>query len=1131
MDKPVLEFKNGDDIHFNYSNQLNLPPNSQEYSLSVKKKKKRKKKKSGTSGQSQQFSLGDATLNDPDADYPESRVIKLDSKGNVVVESLHDEYHTECMHSTHESAPVDVGESAQEFSLFHFNNDDERNFWTNLPQQEKSEIVNVDPHTIMEKFQQQIKTHRNMVAGDQKTTETVCNCTYCGRNTQYIEEELEGAYREYLDEIVDYIQSVKPDVLETMRHSDFEAKTLNSRTSPQQLDEIPKREISPRSDELNEKQTVLDTSNSKSSSKNTSLGHETLQLSPQELALAEKQDASSLSVFKDENRLRFKEMCEEGLRMEEELRSRLMFAKGLRKELMDRYKDTSKIPQYLLETLNFVDTTSPAIERSMELLSNLGDVFTGDVSEDKVLQASDEINVFAELILKNDGRSFVDIVETLMRQEKEKKRIEEVEDDNPELEHYALKSPADIDSILQNEGYSVRHSEPHSHVHNHADHHVSHNHHQNHHEHNLHHDQFHDDHDNNDHENNDHEDENNDEEEYASEYDDDYDYHHNHNCEHHDYDCHHDCDHDDHYAEESEDESDEESEYSKQKRIEEVRGFFMIQAVSLIRQKFREAYEKKISEDRTQKFIKELEAEENAKKEKELKKLKQKEKQKEKKRLQQLQKEEERKRKEAEELEKAAELKRKQEELRAEQMRRKEEIRLKKEEEKLRKIEALKKKELEHQKINEEKAAKQQEEERKKEAEEKAAKQKASELQEKLKSRKDLSKGITQLLESNANKEPSLEQLSVTAPSQLANDLTAPLSDPVTTNNHLLDQLYQARPRSASSTSSFTQSQQLSTLPGSIYSPTKQSPLKPPLEQSVYPSWGPESGANLLSLQLATQGNNCFSPFVDSATGYTDQWASNQIVDPFLNSKPVLGNRASASGSSVWGGGFASRNNSIWTSNPSVATSGTTMWASPVPQNAGVMAVAPPSLGGDVVHDANSIQAATYDAFHALQNSNQLTFGMAPAIQLFQTAKTLLNHSNLGMAEFLSTLRTGGRYQFDFLYDDFGSVTHIKVSSLNTSSTPPLSVSMRPPMQSQFLAQMQPKMLVHVQPQAPLQLSSTLKQPLLSFQQTQQQPGLTFQQSTQPPDDRLSNYDISLPGSVSGLLNQLGFGQSRGGIW
>ncbi|SGZ50777.1 CIC11C00000005572 [Sungouiella intermedia] len=1285
MDQLVLEFKNGDDIHFNYSSQAETALNTAESGHSSKKKKsKKKKKKSGASTATTQFTMSDATLNDPDADYPESRVIKFDADGNVVVESLDEDYGTERINSHPQTRAVEPVKHTK-FSVFHFNNDDEKKFWDNLSLHAQRDIVDLSPYTVIQKIREQMKHRLASHTGCDHKPDKLCNCPYCNRGSLHIEEIVEALYHLDVHMICRYVEDFKQEIFPELKMNEFhrdllfdeeegvsgslstsalgtskehdqiliDTSTKEKKISPKEKKALQKRErraiVETEQQEMSvrdadaeqelkakgteesiatEGQTALkdhESSNGHDSKDNVQIEKKastdtnalreetklalnevskyfsqiTLDHTPAEEEGSEVQEKELIwSRLKETDRDHIRKIFRTDFAMEAKLRSRMKFVNGLKEELMERYKDPSRMPKDVLDSLKFEDNSNATDNYSMEILNSLG-FFTGDDSENQVAQASDKINAFADLILNDDGRYFLDILESLIKKDNEKgSRIEELEEDNPELEHYALKSPITDEVTHQDKGYDARPSDPASTVHTLeategvnglprqdvatireqlTDHHG---------------DFLHEHHHNCNH----HDDQDEDgEDEYASEYDEDYDYHHD--CEHHqncDHDCHHDCDHDEHYDDESEQESDEESEYSKQKRKEEIRGFFLIQAVSMIRQNFREAYEKKISEDRTQKFIEELEAEENAKKEKEMKKLKQKEKQKEKKRLQQLQKEEEKKRKEAEELEKAIEIKRKQDELRAEQMRRKEELRLKKEEEKLKKIEALKKKELEQQKLAQQKL-KQQEEQRKKDAEKKAEEEKAAEEERKAKEAERRAKEEERKVKETERRAKEAERNTLEAKlnfSQLEEQigeeelhrgpppgLSAPEikpQEPAPANNHILDQLYQARPRSVSSTSSFTQ--QIPSLTSSLYSPTKQ--------QIQQATWATDTTLNLQSQPLPTQNSNVFSPFGEPTTG-GDQWSTGQMADPFLTSNSVLPNRASTSGNSVWGGAYASRNNSIWNSNPATGAGASTIWSSPVPQNAGLMVGAISTLGPDV-QESSLIQAATCDAFQTLQSSNQVSFGMAPAVLLFQTTKALLKHTSLGMAEFLGTLRTGGRYQFDFVYDDFGSVTHIKVNSLNANSTPPLSMhaslqlqiqpqlpslGQNQPLQGQTLqgqslqgqslpgqslqgqslpgqslpgqslqiqtiptqaSLLPPNLPIHqnFQPQA-----QPLSQPQLvqgvAFQQAQFSDngeiyGTNFQTQSSGPKE---HYDINLPASVQGLLNQLGFGQSRGSIW
>ena len=53
--------------------------------------------------------------------------------------------------------------------------------------------------------------------------------------------------------------------------------------------------------------------------------------------------------------------------------------------------------------------------------------------------------------------------------------------------------------------------------------------------------------------------------------------------------------------------------------MQEIRRLFLIQVIKLFQERLKMHIKKKLSQDRTQKLIEELEAEENAKKERELK--------------------------------------------------------------------------------------------------------------------------------------------------------------------------------------------------------------------------------------------------------------------------------------------------------------------------------------------------------------------------------------------------------------------------------------------------------------------------------------------------------------------------------
>lgn len=79
--------------------------------------------------------------------------------------------------------------------------------------------------------------------------------------------------------------------------------------------------------------------------------------------------------------------------------------------------------------------------------------------------------------------------------------------------------------------------------------------------------------------------------------------------------------------------------------------------------------------------------------------------------------------------------------------------------------------------------------------------------------------------------------------------------------------------------------------------------------------------------------------------------------------------------------------------------------------------------------DAEAIRSAAYQAFTLLQNANRLEYGLAPAVQLYQTAAMALS-ADVNYSQFLGLCRDDGEstYRFDYVYDDFGAVSHIKAS-------------------------------------------------------------------------------------------------------
>lgn len=79
--------------------------------------------------------------------------------------------------------------------------------------------------------------------------------------------------------------------------------------------------------------------------------------------------------------------------------------------------------------------------------------------------------------------------------------------------------------------------------------------------------------------------------------------------------------------------------------------------------------------------------------------------------------------------------------------------------------------------------------------------------------------------------------------------------------------------------------------------------------------------------------------------------------------------------------------------------------------------------------DNEMIRTAAYQAFMLLQNSNQLEYGLAAAVKLYQTTILVLS-MEVSFSQFLGLCRDDieSSYRFDYVYDDYGAVSHIKAS-------------------------------------------------------------------------------------------------------
>lgn len=1019
----LAHFTNGLDLHFDYDRD-----SPQE--KTAKRKKKKKKKKiilpqsypvgSAAAGKSPSSILLSAVdLADPYADYPENRVIKVGPNGDLIVESLDDDYEHQKI-PKHSSSPqngklrdsIDDGQTFLnlhgnlERSMFHFKDELERRFWMGLSDEERKEILNIDLDLIVSRFknQRRLSGGRTPADGGMKSSAS-CKCENCGQNITLIQQALEIAYQPHMNDFIESTWQTTVDGENTQPQKNLQELPVNlgSLGSPDlsKAPELPSDEDHVRTDHNTDKDDAL---------RNNITG-----LSE----ITEGTDGLNGPISDYSKDPRFQALV-----------AHYKLSIG-----PERYSYALRYPTPFIECLyNISKEGKEGLTKSIEFLKH---ACTMELrTSEEAANMANFMSALADMILKDDGKNFINIVEDIKRKESSKEGGRH--DPSPSIVPNSTDDEAQAgEETVYMQGRGILHGQ--AHLHNHAD------------------VRFHGH---------------------------SHGRSHSHGCF--DYSnsysgSNSDADHS--YSDENELEDDEDLydfEGNHQERVEELRGLFMIQAVHMIRQNFRLLYEKKVSEDRTRQFIEELEAEENAKKERELKKLKQKEEQREKKRLQQLAKEDEKQKRLDAEREKAAVLKQQQEAVRAEQLRRKEETRLRKMQEKERKIEALKKKEQDKrseeiirekerlERVSMEKKKNERLEKETTETEraekEKLEKSKKEELeQEKLKLQR-LEKEIDKETNDRVTREaaerqfigsrdlyseagsldrthensffsaPSLSQtqfssyLSAGSPAQnqlgLDTATNASLTPPglqstiTPTTNHLLEQLYHLQPPLP--------------LPGKP-SPEALDSMVGQGSQSQVPQKSLELLGTVIAPPITT---------VPTVKNVPDIWAPNSSSSrPLVETQNSLWHPSYSRNDSIWRSSSAA----LWGANPALVTpaagpAGLSGFMSnlqglarqPLQSMANLQSALlnnhyhPPSfVPGEVPREA--IQAAGVEAFQILQQGNQLQFGAAGAHALFLVAKTVLQNPELPFSEFLRSLNTPNLTLFELVYDDFGGVTHIKI--------------------------------------------------------------------------------------------------------
>lgn len=151
---------NGENVQFEY--------NSHQKAVSKKKKKKHSK-----------VHVTDVQLENPDEDYPESRVLKQDRDGSLLIQKLEPTKPKKHRGKAHENGllPSDPEELNQQLG----------DYWSALSVERKKELLNMERDSVFKIMRDQ-----------QKIT---CNCSVCGRKRSIIEQELKKLYDTYYEGI------------------------------------------------------------------------------------------------------------------------------------------------------------------------------------------------------------------------------------------------------------------------------------------------------------------------------------------------------------------------------------------------------------------------------------------------------------------------------------------------------------------------------------------------------------------------------------------------------------------------------------------------------------------------------------------------------------------------------------------------------------------------------------------------------------------------------------------------------------------------------------------------------------------------------------------------------------------
>lgn len=1064
-DSDSAQYRNGDNIHFDYNERMDIENNVAEKTNNNSNKKKKKKKKK-TKNKAVPANM-EATINESDGDYPNSRVIKQGPNGDVIVERLPNEDVKDVWFSS--ATPEEKA--------------DMKKFWDSLDRKKKSELVKMDKEEFIhilrldpKQYAKQMNSHFTDIDHEISTD---CTCQHCGRRQDSIINEIGALYELHIDDIAEFVQDIgdlndistlpnllfggfrklqeEHAILQTQKklmsklyhdhdhdhehehehEHDYECHHDDYHEHCECDDEQDDDDAYGYDSQDEEEEEVHNNNNDDFDNNNNNNKLSQGEEDDQNISRNTVDMRSGPSPLPPMTPEFLQKLFDADVQSLKNIDFEKMKESAQRSQNHDKLRQVSEFKEFLDNDADKIDITKriPFIVKRFtpDLIASLVKDQMSNKNVGKSSQFSTGLSKFVEDLIQNNGNAIIDMMESLSESRTDRQELLNADAEMKQKYIQPLMHDGNNNNLLKTTSL-LDEAEQEA------------------------------------------------REDYEDEFESGVE-----NEEYDEVDVGHDFeeeeekeDYDEENYEEDEDDmlSNSDCEFSAMERLQELRQLLIVKVIQIFRHRLKKSYMEKLSQDRTQKLIEELEAEENAKKERELKKLKQKEKAKEKKRLQQLAKEEERKRREDEIKAKEEEEKQRQEDLKAEQRRKKEAAQRKKDEEKKKRIEEQQKRlEMQKEKEEEAKRAKELEEQMKqKNNNQKKLKQEEMKKTEQSRMVKDSSKIKETLKQSKTEEENKKEgnkeetERSIDSPMKDKNqDLSLEIDDEADAkalleeqqkvasmlngeindvpeekaSNPLLEMLQKSNPRSLSSTSSeniephFNMPPQIPTSMSNMNNGWMNS-TNIPNSPIMNPQYNSSSTFSPFTGFKSIDNGYSMDPFNPTGSNIPEQ-APSASSPMSISQRGCVGpppGLATAPSNKVWAPSATTtpRSNSIWSSNTTLGNTTKSIWGNELISSNPVTST--PTMNNPTINEIQIIQDAAYQAFQILKTSNQLEFGLAPGDRLFHLTKEVIPSMAMNFNKFLSSCSDTAymiNHKFEFIYDDFGAVSHIRISDITPS--------------------------------------------------------------------------------------------------